>query len=148
MALRDQVDADMKAAMKAKEQSRLDAIRLIKNEIRKKEIDERITLDDDGVAGVLVKLSKQRQDSIEQYKAGGRQDLVDKEAAELAIIMAYLPKQMDEAQVKELVAAAVKETGATTGKDMGKVMAALMPKVKGKADGKMVNTLVKAALGG
>lgn len=148
MALRDRVDEDMKAAMKAKNQPRLDAIRLIKNEIRKKEIDERITLDDDGVAGVLVKLVKQRQDSIEQYAAGNRQDLVDKETAELKIIQAYLPAPLEEAQVKALVDAAVKDVGAQGPKDMGKVMAVLMPKVKGKADGKLVNVLVKAALGG
>ncbi|MBI5498259.1 MAG: GatB/YqeY domain-containing protein [Deltaproteobacteria bacterium] len=148
MALRDTVDTDMKAAMKAQDKPRLDAIRLIKNEIRKKEIDEKITLDDAGVLGVLAKLAKQRQDSIDQYKAGGRQDLVDKESAELALIQAYMPKQMGEDEVKALVAEAVKETGAAGGKDMGKVMGVLMPKVKGKADGKLVSALVKAALGG
>ncbi|MEW5852580.1 MAG: GatB/YqeY domain-containing protein [Myxococcota bacterium] len=148
MALRDQIDADMKAAMKAQEKARLDALRLIKNEIRKKEIDEKITLDDAGVHGVLSKLAKQRQDSIEQYKAGGRQDLVDKESAELALIQGYLPQQMSEAELKAVVADAIKESGAAGPKDMGKVMGVLMPKVKGRADGKLVNQLVKAALGG
>lgn len=148
MALRDQIDADMKAAMKAQDKQKLDAIRMIKSEYRKKEIDDRVTLDDDALAGLLAKLVKQRQDSIDQYKAGGRQDLVDKETFELNIIQSYMPKQMSEDEVKALVAAAVKETGASSPKDMGKVMGALMPKTKGKADGKLVNQLVKAALGG
>ena len=148
MALRDQIDADMKAAMKAQDKQKLDAIRMLKSEYRKKEIDDRVTLDDDALAGLLAKLVKQRQDSIDQYKAGGRQDLVDKETFELNIIQSYMPKQMSEDEVKALVAAAVKETGASSPKDMGKVMGALMPKTKGKADGKLVNQLVKAALGG
>ncbi len=148
MALREQIDVDLKEAMKAKAQARLDAIRMIKNEVRKKEIDDKITLNEEQMIGVLTRLAKQRQDSIDQYKAGGRQDLVDKESAELQLIQAYLPKQMTEDEVRALVAAAVAETGATSGKDMGKVMAAVTPRTKGRADGKLVSTLVKAALGG
>ena len=148
MALRDQIDTDMKAAMKAGDKPRLDAIRLIKSEYRKKEIDDRITLEDDALAALLSKMVKQRQDSIEQYKADGRQDLVDKETFELNVIQSYMPAQMGEEEISALVAQAVKETGAATGKDMGKVMAWLMPKTKGKADGKLVSGAVKAALGG
>ncbi len=148
MALRDQIDTDMKAAMKAGDKPRLDAIRLIKSEYRKKEIDDRITLEDDALAALLSKMVKQRQDSIDQYKAGGRQDLVDKETFELNVIQSYMPAQMGEEEIRALVAQAVKETGAATGKDMGKVMAWLMPKTKGKADGKLVSGAVKAALGG
>src|SRR5687767_9454530 len=92
MALRDHIDADMKTAMKAGDKPRTEALRMVKSELRKKEIDEKITLDDDQMIGVLTRLVKQRQDSIEQYKAGGRQDLVDKETAELTLIQSYLPK--------------------------------------------------------
>lgn len=148
VALRDQIDADMKEAMKAKDAPRLGALRMVKNEIRKKEIDERITLDDEAVTGVLVRLVKQRQESVDQYRAGGRQDLVDKETAELTLIQSYLPEQMSEDKVRELVTAAVAQTGAASVRDMGKVMGVLMPQVKGRADGKLVNQLVKAALGG
>ena len=119
MALRDQIDTDMKAAMKAGDKPRLDAIRLIKSEYRKKEIDDRITLEDDALAALLSKMVKQRQDSIDQYKAGGRQDLVDKETFELNVIQSYMPAQMGEEEIRALVAQAVKETGAATGKDMG-----------------------------
>jgi len=149
MAIRETVEADIKTAMKAGDKARLDALRMIKSEFRKKEIDEKITaLDDDQMIGLLTRLAKQRQDSIEQYKTGGRQDLVDKEGAELALIQAYLPAQMGEAELKAIIAKAVADSGASTGKDMGKVMALLMPQVRGKADGKLVNQLVKAALGG
>jgi uncharacterized protein YqeY len=148
MALRDQIDSDMKIAMKAVDKPRLEALRLIKSELRKKEIDDQVTLDDDAMVQLLTRLAKQRQDSIEQYGAGGRQDLVDKETAELHLIQSYLPQQLSEAEVRDLVTLAVKETGAGSPKDMGKVMGALMPRTRGKADGKLVSQLVKQALGG
>ena len=136
----------MKAAMKSGDKDKLAAIRNVHAAIRKREIDERIDLTDADVIKVLTSLVKQRQDSIEQFTKGGRQDLVDKESAELALLKAYLPEQMSEAELRAIVAAAVTEAGATTQKDMGAVMKILLPQVAGKADGKLVNQLVREKL--
>ena len=149
MSIKEQLTADMKEAMKAHEKDRLAVIRGARGAIRQAEIDGGHTeLDDQAVIGVLSKEVKMRKDSIEEFQKGGRQDLVDKTQAEIDVLMKYLPTQLSEDEVKALVKEAVEKTGAKTQKDMGKVMGALMPKVKGRADGKMVNQLVRAMLVG
>lgn len=149
MSLKEKLANDMKEAMKAREagKERLSVIRLVRGAIRQIEIDQRVELDDEGVLAVISKEVKQRRDSIEEFKKGGREDLVAQNEADVAILMEYLPAQLSEAEVKALVDEAVAAVGAKDPKDMGKVMKELMPKVKGKADGKLVNQLVKAAIG-
>lgn len=149
MSLKEKLANDMKEAMKAREagKERLSVIRLVRGAIRQIEIDQRVDLDDEGVLAVISKEVKQRRDSIEEFKKGGREDLVAQNEADVAILMEYLPAQLSEAEVKALVDEAVAAVGAKDPKDMGKVMKELMPKVKGKADGKLVNQLVKAAIG-
>ena len=149
MSLKEKLANDMKEAMKAREagKERLSVIRLVRGAIRQIEIDQRVELDDEGVLAVISKEVKQRRDSIEEFKKGGREDLIAQNEADIAILMEYLPAQLTEAEVKALVDEAVAAVGAKDPKDMGKVMKELMPKVKGKADGKLVNQLVKAAIG-
>lgn len=148
MALKDQLMADMKEAMKAHDKDRLAVIRMVRGAIRQQEIDGKKELGDSDVIAVISKEVKMRKDSIEEFKKGDRQDLVDKTQAEIEVLMPYMPAQLSEAEVSELVKAAVEETGAKTQKDMGKVMGKLMPKVKGRADGKMVNNIVRSMLQG
>ncbi|MDO4202888.1 MAG: GatB/YqeY domain-containing protein [Selenomonadaceae bacterium] len=149
MSLKEKLANDMKEAMKAREagKERLSVIRLVRGAIRQIEIDQKVELDDEGVLAVISKEVKQRRDSIEEFKKGGREDLVAQNEADIAVLMEYLPAQLSEAEVKALVDEAVAAVGAKDPKDMGKVMKELMPKVKGKADGKLVNQLVKAAIG-
>jgi uncharacterized protein YqeY len=144
--IKDRIAEDMKAAMKSGDKNRLNAVRMLHAAVRKKEIDDRAELDDAGVIKVITSLVKQRQDSIEQFQAGGRQDLVDKETAELKLLQGYLPQQMSQDEVVKLVEQAIQEANAKTQKDMGAVMKVLMPKVAGKADGKLVNQLVRERL--
>ncbi|MDN7676676.1 GatB/YqeY domain-containing protein [Burkholderia oklahomensis] len=146
MSLRDQISEDMKAAMRAKESERLATIRLLLAAIKQREVDERVTLDDAGVIAVVDKMIKQRKDSISQFEAAGRTDLVDKERAEVAVLTAYMPAQLSEAEVAAEVQAAVAQTGAAGPQDMGKVMGVLKGKLAGKADMTAVSALVKAAL--
>lgn len=146
MSLKEQLAADMKEAMKAHEKERLAVIRMVRGAVKQQEIDGKTELDDNGVIAVISKEVKMRRDSMEEFKKGNRQDLVDKTQAEIDVLMPYLPAQLSEDEVRELVKAAVEQTGAQTAKDMGKVMGVLMPKVKGRADGKMVNTIVKSFL--
>jgi uncharacterized protein YqeY len=138
----------MKASMKSGDKETLAFTRNIHAVIRKREIDDKVELDDAGVQKIIGSLIKQRQDSIEQYKAGNRPDLVAKEEAELNFQKSFMPEQMSEAEIRTLIDWAVKESGAATGKDIGKVMGLLKVKVSGKADGKLVNQLVKEKLGG
>lgn len=149
MSLKEKLANDMKEAMKAREAGkvRLSVIRLVRSAVRQIEIDEKVELDDEGILAVISKEVKQRRDSIEEFKKGGREDLVAQNEADAAILMEYLPAQLSEAEVRALVDEAVAAVGAQGPKDMGKVMKELMPKVKGKADGKLVNQLVKEALG-
>ncbi|MBP3231235.1 MAG: GatB/YqeY domain-containing protein [Anaerovibrio sp.] len=146
MSIKEQLANDMKEAMKAKEKERLAVIRMVRGAIRQQEIDGKTELDDEAVIAVISKEVKMRKDSIVDFQKGGRDDLVAQNEAEIAFLMPYLPKQLTEDEVRELVKEAVEKTGASSPKDMGKVMGALMPKVKGQADGKMVNQLVKEAL--
>ncbi len=148
MGLKERLDQDMKAAMREKAQLRLDTIRMLKSAIKYREIELMKPLDDAGIQGVVATEIKRRRDAIEQYRAGHRQDLADKEQAELELLQAYLPQQLTEAELRAKVEEAVQKAGAKAMKDMGAVMKALMPEVQGRADGKVVSDLVKARLSG
>ena len=145
-SLRERINEDMKAAMRAKDAPRLSAIRLLQAAIKQKEVDERITVDDTGVLGIVEKLIKQRKDSIEQFGKAGRTDLVDKEKAELDLLSMYLPQQMSEAELAAALDAAVAEASAAGPQAIGKVMALLKPRVAGRADMSQVSALVKKRL--
>ena len=146
MSLKDRINDDMKAAMRARETERLGTIRLLLAAIKQREVDERVTLDDTGVTAVIDKMIKQRKDSISQFEAAGRTDLVDKEKAELDVLSAYMPEQLGEAEIVAEVQAAIAQVGAAGPQDMGKVMGVLKPKLAGRADMTAVSGLVKAAL--
>jgi uncharacterized protein YqeY len=146
MSLKDQITEDMKNAMRAKDTARLGTIRLLLAAIKQKEVDERIELDDGAVVAIIEKLIKQRKDSISQFQAAKRDDLVAIESAELIILQAYMPEQMSEAEVAAVVAKAVAEVGATGPQDMGKVMGLVKSQLAGKADMGVVSAQVKAAL--
>jgi len=146
MSLKDRINDDMKAAMRARETERLATIRLLLAAIKQREVDERVTLDDAAITAVIDKMIKQRKDSISQFEAAGRTDLVDKEAAELKVLADYMPEQLSEAALEAEVAAAVAAVGAAGPQDMGKVMGVLKPKLAGRADMTAVSGLVKAAL--
>lgn len=146
MTLKEKLSDDMKAAMRAKESEKLATIRLINAAIKQREVDERIELGDDQVLSVIEKMIKQRKDSSTQFEAGGRQDLADKEKAEITVLAAYMPAQMSDAEVQAAVAEAVQQSGAAGPQDMGKVMAVLKPKLAGRADMTAVSGMVKAAL--
>lgn len=148
MSLKEQITEDMKAAMRAKEATRLGTIRLINAEIKRKEVDERIELNDAQVTAIIEKMIKQRKDSISQFEAGGRQDLADIERAELEILSTYMPAALSEEEVQAEVKAAVASVGASGPQDMGKVMGVLKAKLAGRADMTQVSGLVKAALSG
>src|SRR3954463_12871900 len=146
--IKEQLSEHMKAAMKAGDKDRLAFARNLHAAVRKKEIDDRVDLDDAAVQKIISTLLKQRQDSIDQFRKGGREDLVAKEEAEAAFLKTFMPEQMGEDEVRKLVDWAVTESKASGPKDMGNVMKLLMPKVQGRADGKLVNQLVKERLGG
>lgn len=147
MSLKEQLTADMKEAMKAKETLRLGVIRMVRGAVKQQEIDGKKELTEDDVVAVISKELKMRRDSLEEFKKANRADLVEKTQAEIDVLLPYLPAQLSEDEIKAIVQEAIDKTGAASAKDMGKVMGAIMPKVKGKADGKMVNTIVKAMLG-
>ena len=146
MSLKDRITDDMKTAMRAKDAPRLLTIRGLLAAIKQREVDERIVLDDAAVVAIVDKLVKQRKDSIEQFTAGGRQDLVDKEKVELQVLESYLPARLGAAEIAAEVAALVAETGASSAADMGKVMAAAKARLAGRAEMALVSTAVKAAL--
>jgi uncharacterized protein len=138
----------MKAAMRSGEKERLGIIRMITAAIKQREVDERITLDDAQVVSVLEKMIKQRKESLEQFKAGNRQDLVDKEAAEITLLTGYMPSQLSAAELDALINEAVAASGATSIKDMGKVMALIKAKAQGRADMAAVGAKIKTKLSG
>jgi len=146
MSLEERVQDDMKAAMRSGQKDRLGTVRLILAAIKQREVDERIVLDDAQVIAVLEKMGKQRRESITQFEAGGRSDLVAKETAELAIISAYMPAQLGDAELDALINAAIAETGAASIKDMGKVMSLIKSRAQGRADLGAVGTRIKARL--
>jgi uncharacterized protein YqeY len=146
MSLKEKLQDDIKAAMRAKEGDTLTPVRLITAAIKQKEVDERIELTDPAVLSILEKMIKQRKDSIAQFQLGGRQDLVDKEQAELALLMAYMPAQMSEAEIAQVIETAVLQANATGLQDMGKVMALIKPLLAGKADMGLVSQMLKTRL--
>ncbi|WP_127997438.1 GatB/YqeY domain-containing protein [Piscinibacter defluvii] len=146
MSLKEQITEDMKTAMRAKDAARLLTIRGLMAAMKQKEVDERIELDDVAIVGIVDKLIKQRKDSIAQFSAAGRTDLVDKESAELKVLEGYLPQRLSAEEVAAAVAAIVAELGATGPGDMGKVMAAVKAKLAGKADMALASAAVKQAL--
>jgi uncharacterized protein YqeY len=148
MTLKERITEDMKAAMRAKETDRLGAIRMLTAAIKQKEVDERIELDDAAVIGIVDKLLKQRKDSIEAFEKAGRQDLADKEVAEVKVLSAYLPARLSPDEIATQVKAIVAELGASGPGDMGKVMGAAKARLAGKADMGQVSAAVKAALAG
>jgi uncharacterized protein YqeY len=148
MTLSSRLEEDLKAAMRAREAVRRDTIRYLRSEVQKAEKAEQRDFDDDDVLRVLGRQAAQRRESIEAFVKGGRQDLVDKEEAELEIILEYMPEQMSEEQIVELVQAAIEEVGASGPQDMGKLMGRLMPQTRGKADGRTVNEIVRRLLTG
>jgi uncharacterized protein YqeY len=148
MSLKQQLSDTIKSSMKSGDKDTLGFARNLHAAIRKREIDDRVDLDDAGIQKIAQTLVKQRQESITQFKAGGREDLATKEEAEMKFLMSFMPQQMSEAEVRAVVEWAVTESKAASAKDMGNVMKLLMPKVQGKADGKLVNQIVKEKLGG
>jgi uncharacterized protein YqeY len=148
MSLKERITEDMKAAMRAKDSERLSVVRLLLAAIKQREVDERIVLSDDDVVAVIEKMLKQRRDSISQFQAGGRQDLVDQEQFEVKVLGAYMPQQLTEQDIEQAVNAVITAAGAKSAQDMGKVMAALKPQLAGRADMAKVSALVKARLVG
>ena len=147
MSLQARILADMKEAMRAKDQARLEAVRLLRAAIQRREVDEQIELDDDGVLAIVQKMIKQGHDAIEQFKRGNRSDLVDSETQALKVLEVYLPKQLDESEIQQLLEQAMSETGAASQRDMGKVMGWLKPRIQGRADMGSVSSAVKQRLG-
>ena len=148
MSLKDRIQNDVKQAMRDKNQLRLDTLRLLTAAIKQREVDERVTLDDADVLGIIDKLVKKSRESIEQYQKGGRADLVEKEQAEVVVWQAYLPQALSPAEVEQFIGDAIAASGAASVKDMGKVMGALKPKLQGRADIGQVSAQVRARLGG
>jgi uncharacterized protein len=148
MSLKERITDDMKAAMRSGEKERLGVIRMITAAIKQREVDERISLDDTQVLSVLEKMLKQRKESVVQFQAGNRQDLVDKETAEITLIQGYLPSQLSDAEIDSLIKDAIASTGAASIKDMGKVMGLIKGKAQGRADMAAVGAKIKAKLGG
>ncbi len=146
MSLREQVNDDLKSAMRSGDTARRDTVRLLLAALKQREVDERITLTDADVLGAIEKMIKQRRDSISQFEQGGRQDLADKEKQELALLQAYMPQAMSDDELAAAVSAAVTESGAKSPADMGKVMAVLKPKLAGRAEMSKVSAAVKARL--
>lgn len=148
MSLKARITEDMKNAMRAGEKDRLSCIRMIQAGIQQREVDERITLDDAQVLSVIDKMIKQRRESLAQFEAGKRADLVAKESAEIAWLTGYLPAQLSEAELGALIREAIAATGAASMKDMGKVMGWLKPRAQGRADLGALSARIKASLGG
>ncbi|MBS0400439.1 MAG: GatB/YqeY domain-containing protein [Proteobacteria bacterium] len=147
MSLKERITEDMKAALRAGEKERLGAIRMITAAIKQREVDERIALDDAQVTSVIEKMIKQRKESIVQFQSGGRQDLADREIAEISLLQTYLPAQLSDAELDHLITEAIASTGATSIKDMGKVMGIIKTRAAGRADMGAVGARIKARLG-
>ena len=148
MSLKERITDDMKAAMRSGEKERLGIIRMATAAIKQREVDERITLDDSQVTSVLEKMIKQRKESVAQFQAGNRQDLADKESAEITLLQSYLPAQLSDAELDALIGEAIASSGAASIKEMGKVMAIIKTKAQGRADMAAVGAKIKARLSG
>ena len=146
MTLKNRLQDDMKTALKSKDKDRLGTIRLILAAVKQREVDERINLDDAAIITILDRMAKQRRESISQFQNAGRTDLADKEEFELAVIQSYLPAALSDAELDQLIEAAMVESGASSIRDMGKVMALIKPKAQGRADMSALSARVKARL--
>jgi len=146
MSIKDQLNNDIKEAMRARDKDTLETLRLISAAIKQIEVDERIVVDDARLLAILDKLCKQRKESISQFEAASRTDLVDKESFQLNVIQRYLPTPLTEAEIVDMIRNAMQETGATAVSDMGKVMAILKPHMQGRADMSKVSALIKSQL--
>jgi len=144
--LRETLDSDLKEAMRNKEALKRTVLRTMLSEIRNAEINSQTTLDDEGIISVLTKQVQQRKDSVEAYEAANRQDLVAKESEEINIISVYLPEQLPQEEIEQIIDLAISQSGASSLDDMGKIMGLVMPQVRGRADGKIVNTIVTSKL--
>ncbi len=147
MALKEQLAQDLKSSMKNKETIRKNTVQMIRTAILQIEKDKKVTLEDEDILDVIAKQLKQRKDVLPEYEKSGREDLISQLKEEMDVLMGYLPKQLTDKELRPIVEAAVKETGASSMRDMGKVMAAVMPQIKGRADGKAVNAIVKDLIG-
>lgn len=147
MSLKERLLEDMKNAMKDKDTIKKNVVQMTRAAVLQVEKDNRITLDDDGIIDVISKEVKKRRDVLPDYEKSGRQDLIDSLKAEIDVLLQYLPQQLTEEELEVIVRKAVQDTGATSSKDMGRIMQAVMPLVKGKADGKMINVMVKKIIG-
>jgi len=146
MSLKDKLLEDFKAAIKDKDTIRKDTVQMIRSAVLQIEKDKKTTLDDDGIIEVIAKQLKQKNEILPEYEKSGRQDLIDKLKKEIEIIKQYLPEQLSQEELEEIIKQAIQDTGARSMGDMGKVMQAVMPKVRGRADGKFVNEIVKKFL--
>ena len=144
--LRETIDSDLKEAMRNREALKRTVLRTMLSEIRNAEINSQTTLDDEGIISVLTKQVQQRKDSVEAYEAANRQDLVAKETEEINIISVYLPEQLPQEEIEQIIDSAIYQSGASSLDDMGKIMGLVMPQVRGRADGKIVNTIVTSKL--
>ena len=142
MSLKDQLNDDLKESMKNKQQVRKSVVTLIRAAIKQREVDERVELDDNAVMGIISKQLKQSNDALEDFMKAGRDDLISQTREEIEILMSYLPKQLTDDELREMIKEAITQVNAQSSKDMGKIMGVLMPKTKGRADGKRINTLV------
>ncbi|HHN63960.1 MAG TPA: GatB/YqeY domain-containing protein [Nitrospirae bacterium] len=140
------IEADLKDALKRSDRLKVSVLRMIKASIKNKEIEKGSPLSDEEIISVLTSLSKQRRESIEEFRRAGREELVEKETAELSVLQSYMPEQLSEEELNDIINSAIQESGATSVRDIGKVMKIVMPRVKGRADGKVVNQKVRAIL--
>jgi uncharacterized protein YqeY len=147
MSLKEQLLEELKTAMKEKDTVKKNTVQMARAAILQVEKDNRITLDDDGIIDVIAKEVKKRRDVLPDYEKSGRQDLIDSLKAEIDVLLQYLPQQLSEEELEAIVRKAVQDTGAASAKDMGRIMQAVMPQVKGRADGKMINAMVKKIIG-
>jgi len=147
MSLKDKLLEDMKTAMKEKDTIRKNTVQMVRSAVLQVEKDNHVTLDDDGIIEVIAKEVKKRKDSLAVYEQSGRQDLIDDLNSEIDVLLAYLPTQLTEAEVEQIVSKAITDTNATSARDMGKIMQVVMPQIKGRSDGKVVNQIVKKLLG-
>ncbi len=147
MSLKEKLMIDMKASMKNKDKVRKNTVTMVRAAVKQSEVDNRVELEDEDVLGIIIKQVKQRKDSIEDFKAGGRDDLVTLTEEEISILTEYLPLQLGAEELEEIVVQAIKDTDAQSKKDMGKIMGKVMPVIKGRADGKQVNQIVMKYFG-
>lgn len=143
MSLKQKLQEDLKASMKNKDTVRKSVVTLIRASIKQYEVDNRVELDEEGIIDIISKQLKQRRDGLIEFKKANREDLASETEAEIEVLKEYLPRQLSEEELNEIIKHTISEVGATSIKDMGKIMSAMMPKVKGRADGKLINELVK-----